>query len=54
MGNKTGKIKRIKRIKRTKNSENKIKEEIADFMSKNWTKMIKSVKGKVNKGQAEE
>lgn len=30
------------------------KEEIADFMSKNWTKMIKSVKGKVDKGQAEE
>ena len=26
------------------------KEEIADFMSKNWTKMVKSVKGKVDKG----
>lgn len=30
------------------------KEEIADFMSKNWTKMIKSVKSKVDKDQAEE
>ena len=29
---------------------NEFKEEIADFMSKNWTKMIKSVKGKVDKG----
>ncbi len=28
---------------------NEFKEEIADFMSKNWTKMIKSVKGKVDK-----
>ena len=32
---------------------NEFKEEIADFMSKNWTKMIKSVKNKVDKGQAE-